>query len=755
MIRLHKPRIALFWQFFAKYFVLFLIPVLVAITFTYFFVVRLIEDDARQRNDIIMSNNSEHIDSAFSALQTNMINLLSDANLKSFLRVAAAPPDNQQRNEWLHSTMDQLDKIEAGDLVLNAYLYMASEDIVVDSETLSDKAYYFRYKYPIGDADREAIFPHFSGKKTMVFSKPYTIGVSPLSSDTAASPHSVVSAMMSYPFNSATPEVYLVLDINLDLLRERISIREDWVTGTAIVDGDGQIVVQSGSMAGMTDRAGGNAVSSSQSAFNESWRYVSVVDLEKLLQPARMIRMLSLAFFGFFLVLGSGVSYYLSRKLYAPILEIKTGLATYRGPEPAARREGNDFDVIKRFSGMLISENSQLSRLVNGMVPLVQDHFVTKLLLGEFQDARSVAACADEIDFAYDPEAERTALCIEIQYYSRMQEGQTETSKSFLLAELKESIRKSFPDTTVWLSHTKPDILACVLHGAPHADVDPKEAAERIKRCLEPFAPYYKATVGIGQTVGSIEELHVSYDSALSMLRFKGMLPEVEIFGEERARDERAAWDSYLSTQDVSRIFNLCKSRDYDSLLQSVYDRLEEGKNARAYEMKYWCSDVLNTWIRAAEHERTDFSIAFYSKLFDRLGRCVTVSEIKQTFRDIHELMFRRSEPHERTRQFAEIVAYIHEHYAEELSIEKFAQQMNMSVGHFSRTFKEEVGEKYVEYIAKVRMGKAKQYLLETDLKIDEIAEKVGYWGRNSFIPIFRKYEGVTPAKYRTIYSAQ
>jgi AraC-like DNA-binding protein len=75
-----------------------------------------------------------------------------------------------------------------------------------------------------------------------------------------------------------------------------------------------------------------------------------------------------------------------------------------------------------------------------------------------------------------------------------------------------------------------------------------------------------------------------------------------------------------------------------------------------------------------------------------------------------------------------------------------------MSISHFSRTFKEIVGEKYVEYITKYRLEVAKRLLLETDLKIDDIAEKVGYLGRNSFIRIFRKYEGITPGKYRAVH---
>jgi two-component system, response regulator YesN len=189
-------------------------------------------------------------------------------------------------------------------------------------------------------------------------------------------------------------------------------------------------------------------------------------------------------------------------------------------------------------------------------------------------------------------------------------------------------------------------------------------------------------------------------------------------------------------------------------LLKSFLDLLESGvrHNANAYQMKNLCSDILNTWIRAVETERNEFNIPFYSSLFERINRCVTWEELQNCFQQIHGLLFRREELSDRKEQFAEILTYIHSHYGEELSIERFAQQMNMSLGHFSRTFKEVVGEKYVEYIARYRLTMAKQFLLETDLKIDDIAEKVGYWGRNSFIRTFRKYEGTTPAKFRTIH---
>ena len=126
--------------------------------------------------------------------------------------------------------------------------------------------------------------------------------------------------------------------------------------------------------------------------------------------------------------------------------------------------------------------------------------------------------------------------------------------------------------------------------------------------------------------------------------------------------------------------------------------------------MKYLLADVLNTWIRAVESERNELNVPYYSGLFERMNRRMTWDELKRCFEDIHGFLFRMPQANSRSQQFIEIVDYIHKHYDQELSIEYFAGMMNMSIGHFSRTFKEEVGEKYVEYIAKYRLMKAKQF---------------------------------------------
>jgi two-component system response regulator YesN len=771
--RFFGPRsfnIALFWQFFASYFILFLIPVIIASTFTYVFVVKLIEQEAENSNNITIRNFSTQTDTAFSSLQANMINLLGTSNLKSAMKLFDEPVKDPDYYEITHYLMDQLNTLDTGDIISNAYFYFAKYDLVIGFNTETSKENFFQYFYPISDQEKQEYLNNFSGKKMMHFTKPYTLHQKILFTNDIVSSSSSISAVMSYPFNSDHPDVYLIVNMKLGELSKHIRIQEKWVAGTAIVDVTGNVITRAGESivnpqklldAARSHSEGAlysddqlQALSYVKSRFNDAWYYVSLIDLETLLKPAHRIRMFNLVFLGFFLVLGGLVSYYLSKRLYKPILEIKSGLTSHlRKSVVPVQQKGNDYDFIKQFSKLLISENKELSELVSGMSPIVQEDFIAKMLSGEYRDNLSIELYAREIDFVYERNVARTVLCIEIQYYSWVLEQISETSKTFMMVELKERILKS-ASGTVWLCQTKPDMLACVVQHSLFLHMGPKEVSEVVSLILQQFNPYFKAAIGIGKKVHDIGELYLSYDSALAMLQHKSLHSRVEILSEENAWEDRTQLDSFLSSDEVNRIFNIYKSRNYAKLLKSVFDLLDMAvvKNASAYQVKGLCSDVLNTWIRAVETERKDLNIPFYYSLFEKLNRCATWDEIKQCFEHIHTIMFPLVEPSDRSAQFAEILDYIHQHYGEELSVEKFAQQLNMSVSHFSRTFKETVGEKYVEYITKHRLMMSKRYLLETDMTIDVISEKVGYLGRTSFIRTFCKYEGITPGKYRTIH---
>jgi two-component system response regulator YesN len=771
VFKLNSFRNKLFWQFFMKYLLLILIPAILASTFTNFFVVRLIQEEAEKSSYIAMRNNARQTDEVFQFLQVNMINLLSSLNLKSTLKDVGINNLQIEQKETIYALMAQMNSIITKPLVSGAFLYFANADLVIDNNIYTNKSYYFKQQYTLDEPESAKLLSDFSGKRMMYFTEPYAANFNKYTFGNHVIQDSNISVLMSYPFNSDTPEVYLEVHFQKEKLERLIQTQESWTTRSAIVRTDGTVISQSdvanldkdSLVEALTSNPEGSlssynkeqSISFVRSQFDPTWAYVSWIDLQTLLKPAQMLRMFSIGFVTFFLLVGAFVSFYLGRRLYTPILEIRNRLQSHQahilpgGDEVPL--DDNDFDVIKRFSKLIISENKELSQWVKGVLPVVQEDFITQILLGTYRDNLSIEFYSKEIAFSCQVKDTRTVLVIEYHYYDNILEQLSETSKSFLLVELKEKIWKQVSEA-IWLSQTRADVLACVVHhDLPHFDI--LEVAEQIKQVLEPYSAYFKSTIGIGKTVEEIGDLHISYQYGTAMLKQKSLNAEVEIYSEDDIGEERAQLDSFLSAEEVNRITNLYRTRDYDRLLQSALHLLELGQRLQtvALQMKSLCSDVLNVWIRAVESERNDFSISLYAGLFESMNRCQTWSELQLCLEHIHSLLFQAPSALNRSDQFAEVVSYIHGHYQEDLSIEWFAGKMNMSVSHFSRMFKEVVGEKYMEYVTKYRLSMSKKLLYETDMKIEEIAERVGYLGSNAFIRMFRKYEGITPGKYRGI----
>lgn len=96
-------------------------------------------------------------------------------------------------------------------------------------------------------------------------------------------------------------------------------------------------------------------------------------------------------------------------------------------------------------------------------------------------------------------------------------------------------------------------------------------------------------------------------------------------------------------------------------------------------------------------------------------------------------------------------IKYIHRNLSSPLSLEGIAENLHISPSHLSRTFKKECNESLTEFINRTRIETAKDYLLNTDILIYEIAELVGYNDAAYFSSIFKKYTGVNSKDYRSL----
>lgn len=96
-------------------------------------------------------------------------------------------------------------------------------------------------------------------------------------------------------------------------------------------------------------------------------------------------------------------------------------------------------------------------------------------------------------------------------------------------------------------------------------------------------------------------------------------------------------------------------------------------------------------------------------------------------------------------------ISYIRDNLHNKLNLEELAQQYFLSYIQFSRRFKKATGTTPQEYVAGLRLKKAKQMLAETDLSIQKISENCGFSNAYYFSNFFRKHCQLSPTQYRTL----
>jgi two-component system response regulator YesN len=94
-------------------------------------------------------------------------------------------------------------------------------------------------------------------------------------------------------------------------------------------------------------------------------------------------------------------------------------------------------------------------------------------------------------------------------------------------------------------------------------------------------------------------------------------------------------------------------------------------------------------------------------------------------------------------------IRFIEDHYMDHCSLSSAAAHVHLNAGYLSALFKKTTGESYTGYVTKIRMEKAKLLLMNTSMKITEVARAVGYDEPNYFANVFRHVCRCSPTEFR------
>lgn len=99
--------------------------------------------------------------------------------------------------------------------------------------------------------------------------------------------------------------------------------------------------------------------------------------------------------------------------------------------------------------------------------------------------------------------------------------------------------------------------------------------------------------------------------------------------------------------------------------------------------------------------------------------------------------------------RIARVKRYVQTHYAQSISLDRLAREVNLAPTYLCLLFREETGQTLNAYITAVRMERARALLADMDLKLYDVSLAVGYPNPSYFTRQFRKHTGMTPTEYR------
>ncbi len=95
----------------------------------------------------------------------------------------------------------------------------------------------------------------------------------------------------------------------------------------------------------------------------------------------------------------------------------------------------------------------------------------------------------------------------------------------------------------------------------------------------------------------------------------------------------------------------------------------------------------------------------------------------------------------------AQVILFIEQNYSSDISITEIAESMQVTPNYLSALFHKKIGITFIKYLTKIRLLRAKELLADPEMRVQQVAELVGYTSTRHFTKIFTSYFGYYPSE--------
>ncbi|MFB3164319.1 response regulator [Neobacillus sp. 179-J 1A1 HS] len=397
----------------------------------------------------------------------------------------------------------------------------------------------------------------------------------------------------------------------------------------------------------------------------------------------------------------------------------------------------------------------QLQQLLDKNKNSMRERFIKKTINQVSVDEREWLNEAESLGLQLDRTTYTASMAMILDYNVEKERYLSEDILTFAIQNIFSDIIKDSKSEAVFFSIGSKEFILCFPDPLKRKKGSFDEKQECIKKIQYALTKYFNMNISfmIGESFSSFTELRHELILLKSAKHQQFYMSPGTIHKREVVQPENDdLFSKYDEASSDFRELMVVKDEGMITPIVTKWISFIEEKKFHPELVKEWMLKLLLDFkvkLQALQLFRSEYIVeGLHNKIISSNYLC----ELRVLLIEFFKSLLKRSQAaysQTKRKEILDAIGYVSRNLEKRISLEEVSSYLFINQSYFSRLFKKEVGENFVEFVTKMKISRAKELLEQTTDSVGKICERLGYDNQSYFIKLFKTHVGVTPIEFR------